>query len=254
MNLTIYTCCNGKYKEFIPIFILSSLYFNKDAFIEIGVDSIMDIDKYTSNSLNLISNNYSNFIIREVDFSNKKINGKEYKPCANIIRFIEEPITKNEYVYISDVDIISLEDVSKFHIEDMKSSGLGYSNIVRPKNDNSGWRRMTGLHFTKWENYYPIGDIEIYAKKGMLNHDEVFLYEFVKSKNRIDYEKTMRPVHGIHVSPNRDPAGWGIEKWKKKWIKFRNSKDFLELESISSDNMKEIFKKIDNYNARTPLS
>ena len=41
IKTNFYTICNGIYKEFIPIFILSHLYHNENCFVEIGVDSML---------------------------------------------------------------------------------------------------------------------------------------------------------------------------------------------------------------------
>jgi hypothetical protein len=239
INTTIFTCCNGIYKDFVPFFILSSLTFNKKAFVEVGVDVI---DEDLKKSIDYLYKINTNFLVREVKFKLENTS-----TCPNVIRFITEPQNKNTYLYISDVDIINLENLIDFHLENMKRTGLNYSNIIRPKGQ-SEWRRMTGLHFTKWNKYYPIGNIDKFIEMKIMAHDEVFLYEFVKSKEQINYEETIRPVHGIHISPNRDESGWGIPKWKSRWDDFRNSKEFKELELISSEKIRECFRKIDNYN------
>ena len=53
----IFTCCNKHYKDFIPIFILSHLYFNESCFVEIGVD---DLDYLPiQNSLEILQKYYN---------------------------------------------------------------------------------------------------------------------------------------------------------------------------------------------------
>ena len=41
IKTNFFTACNGIYKEFIPLFILSHLYHNENCFVEIGVDSML---------------------------------------------------------------------------------------------------------------------------------------------------------------------------------------------------------------------
>jgi hypothetical protein len=63
-------------------------------------------------------------------------------------------------------------------------------------------------------------------------------------------DNSYRPVHGIHVSPNRNPTGtmnWGIPKWRNQWGEFRNSKEFRDLELTLTQMIKEKINIIDNY-------
>lgn len=248
IRTTFFTCCNKKYQEFVPFFASSILKNNPDSVVEVGVEDMTHSDNFQS-SIKYIKDLYGDrFFLREVKFGNMNINGRSFGTCPNIIRFIEEPILKNEYIYIGDVDIITLENnITDIHLKHMSNTGLNYSNIVRPESGDRGWRRMSGLHFTKWHNYYPIGDFENLAKKSMLGHDEVFLYEVVSRTNNIIESDKFRPVHGIHISPNRDVSGWGVSSWIDKWMIYRNSEEFKILEELTSDEMKDNFKKIDNY-------
>ena len=248
IRTTFFTCCNKKYQEFVPFFISSILKSNIDSAVEVGVEDIKHSDDFQK-SIKYLTDLYGDrFILREVKFGNVNINGRSFGSCPNIIRFIEEPTLKNEYIYIGDVDIITLQsNITEIHLDHMNRTGLNYSNIVRPESGDKGWRRMSGLHFAKWYNYYPIGDFENLAKKSMLGHDEVFLYEIISRRNNIIESDKFRPVHGIHISPNRDISGWGVGSWIDKWMIYRNSEEFKILEELTSDEMKDNFKKIDNF-------
>jgi hypothetical protein len=85
----------------------------------------------------------------------------------------------------------------------------------------------------------------------LLQHDEVFLYELVKKRYpNFNMENTYRPVHGIHVSPNRNPTGtmnWGMPNWKNQWFEFRNSNEFKELEPTLSKMIKEKIQIIEDF-------
>jgi hypothetical protein len=252
LQLNVFTVCSGVYKEFIPLFILSHLYHNDDCFVEVGVDS--EITPELSKSLRVIDRFYLNkYSVYVTDFGPINIDGKNYKSIPNTVRFYTTPKNKSEYVYISDVDIICLQkEISKIHIDDMLKTGLPYSNIVRPtKNESNHHRRLSGLHFTEYDSYYPIPNYNELCKQGLLNHDEVFLYELVKIKYpNFLYDNTYRPVHGIHVSPNRNPTGdmnWGLPNWKNEWKKFRMSEQFKMLEPTLNNIIKDKIQIIDEY-------
>lgn len=188
--------------------------------------------------------------LRQVDFGPRVVDGKEYVVAPNTVRFLEEPRFKNPLVYISDIDIITLEEIRPVHLEQMEKAQTNYSNVVRP---NSKPPRLTGLHFTKWEGYYPIPDYSDLVKKALLSLDEIFLHDLVAKTNPVDVKfKMERPVHGIHCSPNRIPnakVGWGLsEKWKEGWEKYRNSDTFRIAQLLFSERVNRSVEIIDrNY-------
>lgn len=249
-KLTIFTCCNGIYKDFIPLFIFSNLLDNNDYFVEVGVD-IDDVSNLKS--IKFLSEIFPNkFMIRKVNFGEYNVNQTKLIPMANLVRFITEPINKSEYVYISDVDIITLDkNILEQHIKNIETNSLYYSNIVRDYNENQKYKRLTGLHFTKFENYYPIKNYDKICDMGLFSHDEMFLYELMKDRHGIPNEDVKwRPVHGIHVSPNRKHNGeisWGLERWKTQWLNFRNLENFKKLEHLFSDYIKDKINIIDTF-------
>ena len=250
MRTTFFTCCDKKYEKFIPIFLHSILFHNKNVDVEIGVEDLKQ-DKNIIECINYIKNIYKNKIeLRIVNFGGIEIENKLYKSCPNVVRFIETPNIKNDYVYICDIDIITLQNnIMQIHIDDMNKTGLNYSNIVRPTSisDNTDKKRLTGLHFTKWSKYYPIPDFRDLIIKNLLSHDEIFLYKLVQKNNMILEDNHFRPVHGIHMSLNRPVKKWGIKKWKKEWTTYRNSTTFLYIEKLLSEEIVNSIKKIDKY-------
>ena len=256
-EVNFYTCANNKYMDFAPIFILSNLFFNKDCFVEIGISE----EKYApiQKALNIINDNFSNdFLVRKVDFG-LKIGNKNFKVLPNTVRFYTEPKIKSKYIYISDIDIINLEsNICGIHTKNMERTGLPYSNIVRKNLDTSKDKdkkyRLSGLHFSPYGNYYPIPNFQDLCQSGFLIQDEIFLYQLVKKryKNFI-YDEAFRPVHGIHVSPNRKPVdpgnpNWGMyEKWKEPWSLFRNSDIFKLIEPSFTDYIKDKILVIDEH-------
>lgn len=249
-TINFFSCCNGFYKDYIPLFILSHLYYNKDAFVEVGVD---EMTRPLAKALNYLYTIFpERFWSRKVSVGNIVIKDKKFKCHPGINRFVETPNIKTDYVYISDVDIICLRSgIKDIHIDDMKKTNLPYSNIVRKK-DFNGKKKLTGLHFAPYENYYPIPDYR--DLKGCLGNDEIFLYELIKKRfPKFNYENTFRPVHGIHMSPNRNPVNlkacnWGMHGWKSEdWLSFRKTKEFLGLEKYFTKLIRKNVKIVDGY-------
>lgn len=249
MRTTFFTCCDKKYEHFIPIFVHSILYYNDDADIEIGVENKDELDKNVTDCISLIREWYkdANIVIRDAYFGLHKVD-KLWRACPNVVRFIETPTIKNEYVYICDIDIITLDkNITATHVMDMEKTGLNYSNIVRPYTDEN-LRRLTGLHFSKWDSYYPIPDFSDLVRQSMLNNDEVFLYNLVKKQNVISEETQFRPVHGIHISANREnPSAWGLRKRKNQWNDYRNSDEFKMIETLLDEKIHNYIIKIDDF-------
>lgn len=250
-RILIYTCCDGKYSHFIPLFCASALYYNQNIDIEIGVDIPMLTDGEES-ALNYIRSQYpdSRILIRYNMFEMKNgkaiYNGKTMMP--NTVRFVSEPVTQDEYVYISDIDIPIMEtDFHKEHLNHMSNLGLEYSNMVR-----KGTKRLTGLHFTMFDSYYPI---RIGNEIDLSKNDEMILFDIVEGNGtKIDKDTMFRPVHGIHFSPNRpyvgeghSIVGWGADKFKTKWYEFVETELYKHIETGFHDYVKRLIAKLDNY-------
>lgn len=251
-KINFFTCCNKIYNNFIPLFILSNLYNNDNSFVEVCTDELEF--EPISKSVEILRKYYTDrFIIRKVNFGYVEIDGKKHNLIPNSVRFIVTPEIKSDFVYISDIDIITLQkNISDIHINNMEKTKLPYSNIVRPKkNINGEFSRLSGLHFTPYSNYYPIPDLSEIITPGLLNHDEGLLYKIVEVRYpNFNLQETFRPVHGIHISLNRNPTdslGWGMEKWKKEWVEFRNSEIFREVELYLPKFIIEKINIIDNH-------
>jgi len=230
IELNVFTCCDDNYIDFIPLFVVSNLYHIKNCFVEVGVKTENEhVIESTRCFLDKIYPN--NFLIRKLD---QQINCN-----GGTLRFINQPSVYSKYVYISDIDIVTLEsNVVDTHLGIMKKHSLPYSNMIR---DNS--HRLTGLHFTPYENYYPIESYE--DLNGLLQHDEVFLYHLIHKRfPNINNKNKIRPVHGIHMSPNRNASdkklGWGLDSPKRceQWTDFVSSEVFKLLYSDLSDRIK----------------
>lgn len=232
-RVLVYTCCNGDYRHFIPLFCAAALYSSTNIDIEIGVD-VKKLTDGEETALEFLRMKYpkSRILIRynmfHMNGSMAVYNGQKMLP--NTVRFVSTPEIKDEYVYISDVDIpIMDENFYEQHIKNMSITGLGYSNMVRKDTT-----RLTGLHFTKYDNYYPLSIPEGIDYK---INDEMILFEIVKSRGiKPDLETTFRPVHGIHFSPNRPYVGeghglpgWGADQFRNKWDEFTSTEIYKKV-------------------------
>lgn len=249
MRTTFFTCCNKPYEDYIPIFIDSTLFHNKDVDVEIGVEDVNTVANLTE-MLEYFNRYNARVLIRNASFDEYRIDGIYHPKCPNVVRFIEIPQLKNEFVYICDIDIIILdENIPSIHIKEMEKNGMDYSNIVRPHEKNEP-KRLTGLHFSKWDAHYPLPSYVSLVMNNELNSDETFLYKIVEKQHKINESLTFRPVHGIHTSPNRahgSTPGWGLSGYKEQWLKYRRTSNFMETEKFFSNRIKSNIQKIDDY-------
>jgi hypothetical protein len=237
-RLNIFTCCNGFYKSFIPLFVSSALHHNPDAVCEVGVD---DACFHCRNQrlVNALLKLYGdNFRIRNGVFSSPM-------DCINpsAVRFLTTPSTQTDFVYIADVDMIFLEGgIADIHLAHMKRTGLPCSNVVRPKlHDYLGqYRRLSGLHFSPWFNLYPLPPLDSIPSDLLKNEkgaDEALLYWLVQNKGcYLPKGDMFRPIHGIHFSPNKvylpHPERWEHVPWIPKLKAFLASDDFKCIEPL----------------------
>lgn len=247
-NTIIVTCCNKKYEKFIPLFCMSLALFNDDIVIEIGISSKKLPDE-TETILENIRKDCNIEIQIDYELFKEEDNYVVFnnqKTLPNTVRFLFKPKMKAKYVYISDIDIINLQkNFYELMIKDMEKNNINYSNIVRPNTT-----RLTGLHFSKYNTYYPISTENI---KNYIENDEMILYKIVSSKCAINHSLTYRPVHGIHISPNRkldnkNGPNWGCsEIWKENYFNMINSVLFVKNYKYFDKDIKTIIKQITDY-------
>lgn len=233
------TCANEPYYHFAVPFIYTIFKTQKDCSVEIFVESEREFTNRNKKSLELLDEMFdAEFVITETSFKGA---------CPNTIRFIRTPTLKADYVYISDIDIFYTEkNIAQRHLNFMRTTGQDFSNIMRPKTD-----RMTGLHFSKWDAYYPIPENR--NKQFDYRSDEVALYHIVKLKTGVepnrDLNMSFRPVHGIHSSPNRKIDGqmnWGIDRTRALcWKKMTEDDDWQKLFPTLNQRFKKVSNNID---------
>lgn len=241
-RILIYTCCDEEYSHYIPIF--CNLLLRADKYFRIDIEIGVSLNKLSNNeekALQYLKDKYNNskILIKYNFFKQFKkfASYKNKKMPINCVRFISKTKIKNKYIYIIDIDLLILKkNFYIYLIDDMIKRKSCYSNIVRSSNN-----ALSGLHFILYDKYYPIPKQKEYNIV-----DENLLYNIVKSKGIIIDNKTQfRPVFGIHPSPSRPKVeenklpGWNAENYKKEWIEYINSSDFIFIKPLLHNSIKK---------------
>lgn len=191
MKTLFFTSANRPYECFIAPYAASVLHHNPDAIIEFAVEDADRVKAEHAKSLAILRAHFPDRItIRSADFTRSK---------PNTVRFITEPLTRCEYTYIGDIDVLVLDHITPMHLGNMDKLGLPYSNVLR-----TNGHALTGLHFTRTDAYYPI---KLPVGVDLRGDDEDLLYKIVSPMGLPPMSWGYRPVHGIHLSMNRRPVG-----------------------------------------------
>ena len=208
-GILFFTCATGIYQNFVIPYIFFASRYNKSASFEVLVDDADLFIEINKDSLRFFSSN-------DVVVNIRTLPSMSVKPkMQNSYRFIIEPELQAEYVYIGDIDIMIVEEVFPIHSHVFEKN-LPYSNIVR-----KGSKKLTGLHFAKYNEQYPLPETSDLVKS--IENDEELLYEIMSRKGIIYspevYQTIERPQHGIHMSLNRLPyfyqksrSDWGMHR------------------------------------------
>lgn len=247
-DLLFFTCANRKYESFVPLYACSVLHHVADATLEVCVENGAAFALRNVAALAILDAYFpGRLLVREASFKKKP---------PGTVRFVTPPHTSARWVYIGDIDILVLErDVLEQHLAIMKQTGLPYSNSVR-QGDRS---RLTGLHFTSTEAYYPLPALKDLDLRKFL--DEQILLEIVKRKGLpvIEDRALPRPEHGIHMSQARpvvaeegdmDRKGnrmtdWRLDGRREAYEAFRGCAAFRDLRPHLRELARESIEKID---------
>jgi hypothetical protein len=197
-NLLFFTYADRKYEIFAIPYTWFALKNNPDSIVEITLEDYEGfINRYAA-GISILKKNFEGRFY----FSQSLFSGKGIVP--NSIRFLDTPSVECNFVYIGDIDLLVFDDVYRIHSNLIITHNLPFSNIIR--NNNTHKPRLTGLHFCKFDKFYPapdLSDIDLLSE-----NDEHILYLYMSRKGYMvspDFKK--RPECGIHISLNRDPQG-----------------------------------------------
>jgi len=223
------------YQSFLIPFAFFSLINNENSHVEIIVQDVKIFTKLFSDEIEQLKKINSNFLIRKSSF-------KKNKHIPNTYRFFEIPSIEAEYTYIADVDIMFLESDIVNKYKSFWPSGVPYNNILRYKDSV----RLTGVHMIKTKEYF-IKDFINFQKKRYENdsneNDEVVLGQMCQKVFGLpDFSHRIRPIYGIHFSPNRG---------KNKTMELITSKNYynkyLDIRSKYPEIFElEVFKNLTN--------
>jgi len=238
-NLLFFTVATGRYKIYITPYIFCALYNNPNARAEIMTDNSIDY-KQKSLALPILEKQFpERFLIREIP--------KGIEP--HTARFVCEPITKLEYTYINDVDIMILEsNLVETHTGIMAAKQSIFSNRMR------GTHKLTGCQFVKTAQYYKM---TARARATTKLKDEHALYDIVNrgiGRPQI-WTSELRPIHGFHLSPNREPipapglAGWkmGPEPLRLLYRVMIQSRKWQEIQPYFDREYNDLLKTLNGY-------
>lgn len=225
---------DGLYEDFLIPFTFFCLLFNKNSHVEIIVLNPDNFKKKYKKEINAIREINDNFLIRKPQY-------KQNNHIPNTYRFFEVPVVQSKYTYISDIDIMYLEDIlcnylNNWPLSKLCSDNLSYlpyNNILR-QSDNS---RLTGVMMVENDKYYT-SSFKICQKKyydmNIKINDEIVLCKMCEEVhglpcNTFEY----RPIYGIHFSPNRG---------KNKRMNLKTSKKYNDIFLNISKKYNYLFK------------
>jgi hypothetical protein len=131
--------------------------------------------------------------------------------CPAGVRFLLEPVQRCDYTYLGDIDIVHVDpDLIETHEWIMRQYNRPWSNRVRP-----GTSQLTGLHMVRTHDWYRPESSPIREQAWNSRFDdEELLYELGTALYGPLTDQQDRPVHGLHLSPNRpDPLGAELPGW-----------------------------------------
>jgi hypothetical protein len=235
-EILFFTCATGFHEGFVIPYIYFAEKSNPNSKFEFIVGNANRFIEKNRLALEWLENNMG---VKPVFRSRDEI---AIKPrMENSLRFIMQPKQRAKRVYIGDVDIMILENISDWH-KPIFEAGLPYSNAIR-----ANTKTLTGLHFSNYDDYYPLP--KIYDLIKLVKSDEALLYKIVNRKGKLyntskynDLVKE-RPVHGIHMSTNRLPFSAHSERvsW---YMSYKNIEDCERI--LNSDEFKDFFDTLNN--------
>jgi len=190
-------CAIGEtYEALLPPFTFFALKSNPNAFVELVVrDPHAFLEAHGKALDGIASICGKHFMVRQFQHA-------QNKHIPNVYRFFEVPEVKATYTFITDVDIVVLDNIVAAYAPKWEGNIRPYINFVRPKA-----HRLTGVHFVHTERYYTnkMLDMQLaYYEQNKADNDEIVLYKLcARAHSILAKEHQWRKIGGIHFSPNR---------------------------------------------------
>lgn len=205
INFLVYAWDNKNatlYQSFMIPYAFFALHTHPNCHVELLVDNCCNFEKTYHDDIEKLREYNDNFLIREPTF-------RRNRHPPHTMRFFEKPTVPSTYTYITDVDIMFLDDVLLSKYKENWPQGLPYNNMLRTE----GSVRLTGVHMVKTEEYFTPALVESQKKHYALDHaenDEVTLGQMCAEVFGLPpFSHRFRPIYGIHFSPcRRNKANW----------------------------------------------
>lgn len=193
-TINFMTSASGEYYLNCAVpFIFFSLLSEKNSHVELIVRDVDGFNSRYQEELSAISQYNDNFLIRQPTV---KCDG------VNSLRFFEIPTVNSKYTYITDIDVLNLDECVGLY-EKFWPSGLCYNNILRPVSSP----RLSGIHMCKTQEFYSDKYKDILRTTPKTNADESLLAHMCNAVHGLPVkEHSFRPILGVHFSPNRGPG------------------------------------------------
>lgn len=267
--LTLFSCVSyAKYEMFVVPFIYFALESNPDVQIEIHLGNPERFENDYGDAIKILSEKYpERFLLQRLK---SKYSG--VIPDAATARYYTVPTLKNKWTKITDIDI--------FHVEDGASQ---YFDALEKRWPESTYFALQRGMLKKLSGTFCVKTKEFYSEAWLTNRKN-YMQDVVKhnkfhgkkapfdiANNHynewVNYELVVpvhggpvrseqiniRPLQGIHISPNREPyhtehyqgSTWGITPENKRALHDLMSNNFwLELEPHVHSDMMALLKKI----------
>tara|TARA_B110000902_G_scaffold222649_1_gene258957 strand:+ start:237 stop:1061 length:825 start_codon:yes stop_codon:yes gene_type:complete len=269
-KLTLFSVIdNEKYEKFVIPFIFFPLITNDDVQVEIRVKNYSNFLEKYKDALALLEAYFpKRYLI-------KPLQGYFFEtlPCGSTARFYLIPELKSKWTKITDIDIMHIQKdlVKDFDELEKLSPESNYFALKRRESDKvSGtmcvkteafyseeWKENLDNYMEqirlqdKWVKKFPPFDAPHYYYDEFVNYDLVVPVHGLP----ITLEGVnVRPIQGIHISPNRPPyptlanpnfPDWEITDEKKKRIQeLMSLRMFEALSPFIDEEMINLFKMI----------
>lgn len=267
-DLTLFSALdNAKYEKFVLPFIYFPLAANEDVKVEVHIKNLQSFQETYGEGLEILKNHFGS------RFALHRLHGEYFDilPCGSTSRFFTKPIFQSKWTKISDIDLMHVENhvVNDFEeLERLKPSDA-YFALKRKQGDKiSGTLCVKTKQFytsdwkTHLQSYFKtiVAEDKLRKRKPPFNqpyyyHDEFVNYDLIVPIHGLPSVIEgidVRPIQGIHISPNRPPyaeyegcATWGITEERKEAILTLMSNDiFLELKPHLNDEMISLLERI----------
>jgi hypothetical protein len=267
-DLTLFSALDSdKYEKFVLPFIFFPLASNEDVRVEVHLKNYDSFIESNAGGLQILEQQFGN------RFAIHPLKGKYFNilPCGSTSRFFTEPIFRSKWTKISDIDLMHVENhlVNDFDELEKEKPSDTYFALKRGQHKKiSGTLcvKTSEFYSSEWrqnlESYFQnVVEEDKLRKKThpfdqpLYYHDEFVNYDLIIPVHGLPSSiegKNVRPIQGIHISPNRPPypefegcATWGITEERKKAIQgLMSSQAFSELLPHLAQEMNELLEKI----------